>query len=233
MRWFLAFCLAAVPAFADEIDLELVLLADASRSIDQQELIFQRQGYATAITDPTVLNAIASTLTGSIAVTYVEWATNQATVVDWTIIDGPDSAQAFAEALMIPPRQAFGRNAIGSALLEGKRLIETNGIDGLRAVIDFSGDSANSFTGPTIAEARAEVLAAGITINGLPILCPACGGWAHRDLETAYRDQIIGGPGAFVVAAEGWEGFIEAVRRKLVLEISGLTPETDHAAARP
>jgi hypothetical protein len=232
MRWIAVFCLSALPLAAEEVDLELVLLADASRSIDLQELIFQREGYAAAITDPTVLNAIGSTVTGAIAVTYVEWATNQAVVVDWTIIDGPDSAQAFAEALLIPPRQAFGRNAIGSALLEGKRLIESNGIVGLRAVIDFSGDSANSFSGPPIAEARAEVLAAEITINGLPILCPDCGGWAHRDLEAAYRELIIGGPGAFAVAADGWEGFVEAVRRKLVLEISGLVLDEDHAGTR-
>jgi hypothetical protein len=135
----------ALPASAQEVDLELVLLADASGSITQSEIDFQRQGYASAITDPTVLDVIANTLTGSIAVTYVEWAGNQATVVDWTIIDGPASATAFAEALLAQPRLAYGRNAIGAALIEGKRLIETNEITGLRRVIDFSGDSANNY----------------------------------------------------------------------------------------
>jgi hypothetical protein len=219
-----ALFLSALPAPAREVDVELVLLADASGSITEDEVAFQRQGYATAITDPRVLRAIASTLTGSVAVIYVEWAADQRVVVDWTVIDGPDSASAFAAALVSRPRMAYGRNAIGAALLEGKRLIEDNAIDGLRRVIDFSGDSANNWYPPSIAEARAEVLAAGITINGLPILCPDCPGRAQSDLEAIYAEQIIGGPGAFVVTAEGREAFAEAVRRKLILEISGLTP---------
>ncbi len=101
--------LLPLPAAAQpvEVDLELVLLADASGSITDDEIAFQRQGYATAITDPAVLGAIANTLTGSIAVTYVEWAANQATVVDWTLIDGPDAATRFAAALLGPPRQAY------------------------------------------------------------------------------------------------------------------------------
>jgi hypothetical protein len=214
----------ALPAAAAEVDLELVLLADASGSITETEIDFQRQGYAAALTDPAVLDVIANTLTGSIAVTYVEWAANQAVVVDWTVIDGPESAAAFAAALLEPPRLAFGRNAIGAALLEGKRLIESNGIDGFRRVIDLSGDSANNYGAPPIAIARQEVLAAGITINGLPILCPECG--SRANLAAAYAEQIIGGPGAFVIAAEGRDSFADAVRRKLILEIAGKTPES-------
>jgi hypothetical protein len=212
----------ALPAAAQEVDLELVLLADASGSITQSEIAFQRQGYALALTDPAVLEVIANTLTGSIAVTYVEWAANQAVVVDWTIIDGAEAARGFAEALLEPPRLAYGRNAIGAALLEGKRLIETNGIDGFRRVIDFSGDSANNYGAPPTHIARQEVLAAGITINGLPILCPECSGRA--DLERIYAEQIIGGPGAFVVAAKDRTSFADAVRRKLILEIAGEMP---------
>jgi hypothetical protein len=225
----------ALPASAQEVDLELVLLADASGSITQSEIDFQRQGYASAITDPTVLDVIANTLTGSIAVTYVEWAGNQATVVDWTIIDGPASATAFAEALLAQPRLAYGRNAIGAALIEGKRLIETNEITGLRRVIDFSGDSANNYGAPPTSVARDEVVAAGITINGLPILCPECAGRAGVNLEQAYADQIIGGPGAFVITADGRDSFAAAVRRKLILEIAGLTPDQmpDLAEAAP
>jgi hypothetical protein len=212
------------------VDLELVLLADASGSIDQEEVEFQRQGYATAITHPDVLYAISSTLTGTIAVTYVEWAANQAVVVDWTVIDGPEAAQAFAGRLLDPPRLATGRNAIGAALLEGKRLIEANQITSLRQVIDFSGDSVGNFSGPSIADARAEVLAAGITINGLPILRDG----RALDLAEAYENLIIGGPGAFVVAATSRDTFAEAVRRKLVLEIAGTEPVVTVAeAAKP
>ena len=224
MRRWLPLLFLAFPLQAQEVDLELVLLADASGSITQFEVEFQRQGYAAAITHPDVLHAISSTLTGSIAVTYVEWAANQATVVDWTIIDSDSAALGFAEAVLAPPRLAYGRNAIGAALLEGKRQIEQNRITGSRRVIDFSGDSIGNFSGPSIAAARAEVLAAGITINGLPILCRDCAGRAGPGLEQDYAEQIIGGPGAFVVTADGRDSFAAAVRRKLILEIAGITP---------
>ena len=171
-------CLCALPARGEEVDLELVLLADASGSIDGAEIDFQRHGYATAMTDPEVLRAIQTTAYGRIAVTYVEWAAagTEDVVVPWTVIADQADAATFASALIGPPRRAYGRNAIGSALLTGLRLIEENEIDGWRKVIDFSGDSANNWNGPPIASARAEVLAAGITINGLAILCRFCNG---------------------------------------------------------
>ena len=227
-------CLAAPAAAQDlrETGLELVLLADASGSIDEGELAFQRQGYAQAMTTPEVIAAIEGSIYGSIAVTYVEWATNTAVVVDWMIIDSAETAKAFANALTGPPRQAYGRNAIGGALLEGKRLIESNDITAPRAVIDFSGDSVNNWSGPPIAQARAEVLAAGITINALPILRPDDPGRAQGGLEAAYADQIIGGPGAFVVTAEDRASFAAAVRRKLVLEIAA-TPSPIETAQAP
>ena len=230
-HWLLSLLLLATPLHAQEVDLELVLLADASGSIDQAEIDFQRQGYAQAITHPDVLYAIASTLTGSIAVTYVEWAANQAVVADWTIIATPEDAQAFADALLAPPRLASGRNAIGAALLEGKRLIDTNDITGLRRVIDFSGDSANNWSGPSIEEARAQVLAAGITINALPILRPGSSTGGSGDLVALYEDRIIGGPGAFLVPADTGAKFTEAVRRKLILEIAGSLPDIEQTAA--
>jgi hypothetical protein len=219
----LTLCLAA-PASAQQVDLELVLLADASGSITDQEIAFQRQGYAMAFQDASVQGAILNGMTGRIAVTYVEWAANQAIVADWTVIDSAAAAERFAEALLGPPRQASGRNAIGAALVEGQRLIEANGIDGLRRVIDFSGDSANNYGAPPVPIARDQVVAAGITINGLPILCKESRSWSGVNLERAFADQIIGGPGAFVVAAEGRESFAAAVRRKLILEIAGLMP---------
>jgi hypothetical protein len=227
MRSVLALCLFGFPLHAQEVDLELVLLADASGSVTQSEIELQRQGYAAAITDPAVLAAIRSNLTGSIAVIYVEWAANQVAVVDWTVIDGEPAASAFAEALLGPPRLATGRNAIGDALLEGKRLIETNQITGLRRVIDFSSDSLGNFSGVGIAAARAEVLAAGITINGLPILDDGEG----DPLADLYQTEIIGGPGAFVLPAYGREGFVAAVRRKLVLEIAGGLPDPGEGLA--
>lgn len=223
--------LFAVPVAAQDVDLELVLLADASGSISEEEIRFQRQGYAEALTDPQVLSAIGNTAYGAIAVTYVEWAANTAVVVDWTRIDGLESAQAFADALIAPPRQAYGRNAIGAALLDGKRLIEQNAFDGWRKVIDFSGDSPNSFSGPSIQSARDAVVAAGITINGLPILCRFCDTPArYPDLSAIYEEQIIGGLGAFVVTATNEADLAESIRRKLILEISGELPSHDVAS---
>lgn len=214
-------------------DLELVLLADATGSIDDGEIMLQRRGYATAITNPEVLAAITSGFDGRIAVTYVEWADagSQAVVVPWTIIDGSDAAAAFAEALMRPPRQAYGSNAIGAAILRGQELIESNDIEGFRKVIDFSADSANNWNGPPISEARRSALSAGIVINGLAILCRATDCYSGRpvsyDLEAAFEREIIGGAGAFVVTVEDNASFADAVRRKLLLEISGRTPGDD------
>ncbi len=230
MRFILALILmlAAAPAVTEPVDLELVLLADATGSIDDSEIRFQRRGYAEAITDRRVLDAIASTGYGRIAVTYVEWgdAHSQEVVVGWAVIDGPGAASDFAAALMRPPRLASGRNAIGAALLAGKRLIEENAYQGNRRVIDFSADSANNYYRPFIEDARAEVLAAGIVINGLAVLCRDC--WSGRpveyDLERAFEAEIIGGPGSFIVTADSPASFAAAVRRKLVLEIAGDAP---------
>ena len=217
MRKLIALLLLATPLQAQEVDLELVLLADASGSITEEEIDFQRESTATAITDPAVVQAIQNTLTGSIAVTYVEWAANQATVVGWTVIDSPETAEAFAAALLGPPRLAEGRNAIGNALLEGRRLIETNDIQSLRQVIDFSGDSTGNYSGASIEDARDEVVAAGIVINGLPIV----DGGPDDLLLQEYEARIIGGPGAFAIPALGREEFVTALRRKLILEIAG------------
>jgi hypothetical protein len=217
---------AAFEAAGQTVDLELVLLADASRSIDNAEIRFQRQGYASAITHPEVLGAIAQGFEQRIAVTYVEWgdASSQEVVVPWTVVDGPASAAAFAAALLEAPRRASGPNAIGNALAAAHGLIESNAFDGHRKVIDFSGDSAWSFGGMPVAQARAAALAADIVINGLAILCRAaeCSGRpVDYDLEQAFADTIVGGPASFVVTADRDDQFALAVRRKLLLEIAG------------
>jgi hypothetical protein len=229
----LALALAtALPAAAqaqglERVDLELVLLADATGSIDDDEILLQRQGYASAMGDPQVLWAIENGgAEGRIAVAYVEWATvgAQDVVVDWMVVEDAASARAFGERLMAAPRRAYGSNAIGAALLKGLDLIEENRFDGWRRVIDLSGDSSWNPAGPTIAHARDAVLGAGVVINGLAILCrPPCSGRPRfEDLEAEYAEQVIGGPGAFVVTADGSESFAQAVRRKLILEIAGL-----------
>jgi hypothetical protein len=220
--------LSAATARAEDVDLELVLLADASGSIDDSEIAFQRGGYAGAITDPSVLGAIASGAKQKIAVAYVEWgnADSQDVVVDWTVIDGETSARAFARTLTSAPRRAQGPNAIGNAIAVAQSLIEGNAIKGTRKVIDLSADSAYSRGGVPIELARMNALARDIVINGLAILCRDCasGRPVSYDLEKAFADTIIGGPGSFVVTAETRPAFADAVRRKLLLEIAGATP---------
>lgn len=215
-------------AAQEPVDVEIVFLTDASRSIDDVEIRLQRQGYAAALTHPEVLNAISGGYLRRIAVTYVEWGDvdSQEVVVPWSIIDGPESAGAFADNLLRAPRLGFGPNAIGNAIDAGQALIEGNRIDGTRKIIDFSGDSSYSFGGIPVAVARARALAAGIVINGLAILCRDCSGRpADYDLEAAYAARIIGGPGSFVITADGDDRFAEAVRRKLLLEIAGISPQ--------
>lgn len=213
----------------EEVDLELVLLADSSGSIDADELLLQRQGYMDALRHPQVLAAIASGARGRIAVTYGEWADqfHQTVLVPWMVIDGKAAAERFASTLKGQPRTAWGSNAIGSALAAGQRWIETNQYEGERKVIDFSGDSANSWSGVPVRVARDQALAAGIVINGLAISCRdlGCSGRPMGySLEEAFRQTIVGGPGSFVITVDGKTTFEEAVRRKLVIEISGLTP---------
>jgi Protein of unknown function (DUF1194) len=210
-------------AAAEEADLELVLLADSTGSIDNAEIMFQRRGYAEALVSADVLDAIRTGARQKIAVTYVEWGdfTSQDIVVPWRIIGDAASAQAFAAELMEKPRRARGRNAIGQALVYGMSLIEQNDIEAYRKVIDISADSANSWNGVPLSEARDQVVASGITVNGLAVLCRQCSGRpVSYDLEDAFEKTIIGGPDAFVITADDMQQFSTAVKRKLILEIA-------------
>lgn len=212
---------------SDVVDLELVLLSDASGSIDAAEIAFQRDGYAAALTDPAVLKAMTGGWYGKVAITFVEWGDfqHQDVVVPWTVIANAQDAARFAAALRAAPRRAFGSNAIGNALQVGFNLLEGNDLKGLRRAIDFSGDSAYNFNGLDITPVRAQIIAAGITINGLAILCRAveCSGRpVAYDLEQAFADYITGGPGSFVITADSRETFAAAVKRKLILEIAGI-----------
>ena len=197
---------------------------------------FKRQGYADAIASQDVLNAITDGLRAKIAVTYVEWADqdSQHVVVPWTIIATPEDAKDFGDRLLAAPREARGRNAIGSAIEAGEKLITGNEHEGLRKVIDFSGDSANNWNGVPVAEARQSALAKGITINGLAILCRNCttGRSVNYNLEQAFEDTIIGGNNSFVITADSPDQFQLAVKRKLVLEIAGDVHEIRRLAIR-
>ena len=225
----LAFALALLPlpAFAEEVDVELVLAVDVSRSMEPYELEIQRQGYAEALTSESVLAAIRNGLIGKIAVTYVEWAGSdlQNVIVPWTVIAGPDEAAQVASAIAWHITGGMRRTSISGALDFGRVAIESNEYEGLRRVIDVSGDGPNNQGGGVVA-ARDRAVAAGIIVNGIPLMTedPAWSRWGIPDLDTYYTRCVIGGPGAFVVPVTDWQHFAEAVRRKLVMEISGLTP---------
>lgn len=212
------------PAFAaEEVDLELVLAADGSGSIDDEELRLQREGYAHALRHKRVLSAIGSGFLGKIAIAYVEWGgpDSQHTIVDWTLIDGPESAAAFGAKLVAAPRAAVSYNSISNAIVYSQNLIETNDYAGLRRIIDVSADAGN-VGGVPLSFAREQALGAGITINGLAISRPGSSRpFRGVALETHFERDVVGGPGAFVVTVDETLSFADAVIKKLVLEIAG------------
>lgn len=207
------------------VDVALVLLADGSGSIDPEEFRLQREGYADAIESPEVLAAIRSNGYQRIAVVFVEWGApmSQEVVIPWTIIDGQASAGAFATQLRSTPKMTFGYNSISNAIDFGVGLLAEIPFDRSREVIDVSGDGPN-IGGRDIHAARDEAVNKGITINALVIRSPGSSVAVSLGipLEDYYRDNVIGGPGAFVKTAEGRQGFAEAIRAKLVLEIAAL-----------
>lgn len=224
----------ALPVSAEPVDLELVLAADGSGSIDDGEMRLQRDGYARALTDPELVSALTTGAHGKTAVMYFEWgsATSQVVIVDWTIIDGPQSAARFAEQLRTVPRGATGWNSISNAIAFGQKAIAENAHQGIRKVIDVSADSGN-YGGIPLPLAREAAISDDITINGLAVLCRTCDGRPARgDLEQYFAQQVIGGFGAFVVTVDETTSFPEAVRRKLLLEVAGIAPGS-FAASEP
>ena len=218
--------LAGNAAAQEPVDLELLLAADGSGSIDDAELALQREGYANAVRNPRVLELLTGGIHGRSVIAYVEWgsAQSQHTIVNWTVIDGPESAAAFGEALVNAPRQAWGFNSISNAIAYSQGLIDGNPYRGLRRIIDISADAGN-IGGMPLLLARANALAAGITINGLAISRPGSSRPPRAvSLEQEFREQIIGGTGAFVVTVDETISFAEAVLKKMILEVEGIAP---------
>jgi len=215
--------MAPPAAAAEPVDLELVLAADGSGSIDDDELKLQRDGYAAAITHPRILEAIQRGYHRAIAVAYMEWGgpDSQHVIVDWRRISDAASAAAFAAELRQAPRAARGYNSISEAIAFSSALIAANGFEGQRKIIDVSGDGPQ-IGGRSLAEAHALARAQRITVNALVIKSPGGGypGPRGEPLDEHYRNDVIGGRGAFVVVAEGRRGFAKAILRKLILEIA-------------
>ena len=224
MRALLVFiiCLAS-PAPALEVDVELALMVDVSRSMGPAEREIQRRGYAAAIASDEVVGAVLNGFTGRIAIAYVEWAGDrlQRVVLPWTLIDSRATAEAAADRLANEIGIGMRRTSIAGAIDFAVDDMRTNEFDGLRQVIDISGDGPNN-QGRPVTQARDDAIAAGFVINGLPLMTYESGSYySIEDLDVYYRSCVIGGPGAFVVPVTDWKEFPLAVRRKIVLELVG------------
>lgn len=225
----LALVLAGGGVRAERVDVALVLAADVSRSVDEEEFRLQRDGIATALTDPKVLNAIRSGLHGAVAICFVEWSGvgQQLVVADWIVVHDLDSAQQIARIVRSAPRSFFGSTAIGSAIDFSMRQLARAKLEADRRVIDVSGDGTN-VSGPPVTSARDAAVEADITVNGLAILSafpnPFNPDHTHPPggLDEYYRRNVTGGVGSFVTVVEGFQTFAEAMINKLIREIAAV-----------
>jgi Protein of unknown function (DUF1194) len=207
------------------VDTELVLAVDVSYSMDPDEQQIQREGYIEAITSREFMAAIRAGSHGKVALTYFEWAgpDDQKIIVPWRAIEGPETADAFAGEIARAPYRRASRTSIGGALMFAKPLFAASGFRGLRRVVDVSGDGPNN-SGPLVIPQRDDLVASGITINGLPLMLnrPNSFSMDIADLDIYFEDCVIGGPGAFVLPVRDRAQFKEAIRTKLIMEVAEL-----------
>jgi hypothetical protein len=223
----------AAAAAAEPVDLLLVLSSDVSRSVDHPKFLLQREGYASAISDPHVIDAIKSGPHQRIALCFVEWSGfgAQKLVIDWSLIDGPGAARKFGDQLLELPRSFADRTSISGGIEFAAAQLERSPFEGARRTIDVSGDGTNN-AGRDVKLARDEAIAKGIVINGLVILSDRPVPWnaEHTNppggLEKYYQDNVIGGPGAFVLVAENFHSFGRAIIKKLIAEIALVPPSS-------
>lgn len=209
------------------VDLQLVLAVDVSGSVSDERFRLQQKGYAEAFRNWRVLEAIRGGTSRAIAVTMTQWTgpSQQQVVVNWMVISDEASMLAFADAVDRTTRQLYGGGtSVSGAIDHAMTLFSQIEVTGARRVIDVSGDGANN-RGRPAAEARDAAVKAGVTINGLPILA------LEPHLDQYYLNNVIGGPNAFMIVAETFEAFAEAVLKKLITEISAVPPESGMAIA--
>jgi hypothetical protein len=230
---------AAAPA-GDKVDLLLVLAADVSRSVDASKFQLQREGYAAAVSNPRVLDAVRSGHNGRIGVTYIEWSGvgSQRVLIDWATLSDAESAKAFGDRLLEAPRSFADRTSISGAIEFSMAQFARAPFEAIRRTIDISGDGTNN-AGRDVTSARDEAVAQGITINGLVILSATPLPWNpdHTNppggLDAYYRNNVVGGPGAFVLVAKDFSSFGEAIIVKMIAEVAqAREPAPRHAAAR-
>ena len=233
----LALCSSA-PAAPQQVDLKLVLAVDVSGSIDSEEFQLEREGTADAFADPDVLKAIQGGSLGRIAVAMLDFSSPQfdKVVIDWTVVKDKASAMAFSEAVRNTARTPGRRTSVSSALELGSLLLESSEKDILatRRVIDVTGDGPNNDGGP-MTEAHDKTIAQGIVVNGLPVMDEMANGY-FPELDKYYAGCVTGGRGAFVVVVHSYKDYSQAMRHKLILEISQnetLLKQAQNNASRP
>jgi hypothetical protein len=235
-----AILVPAAASAAEDVDLLLVLAVDVSRSIDANKFQLQREGYAAAVADPHVLEAIGTGRTGRIGLTFVEWSGvgAQKVVIDWTTIGNADSAKGFGDRLLEAPRSFADRTSISGAIEFAMGQLDKAPYEAARRTIDVSGDGTNN-AGRDVAMLRDEAVAKGITINGLVILSDNPMSWNpdHTNppggLANYYRNNVVGGPSAFVMVAENFNSFGQAIIKKMIAEVAqAREPRPLRAAAR-
>jgi hypothetical protein len=229
----------------EPVDLELVLAVDVSSSISPEEMELQFQGYAAAFRAADIARRAGAGEVGAIACTLVTWSDpdSQQVLVPWTRIGDAAEARRFAAAIDTAPRTTGLYTSISGAIDFAAGLFGRGGFEGTRRIVDISGDGADNAARPgrALAQARDDALDRGIVLNGLAILDPdppplasGLGRRIHRaPLDEYYRDAVIGGPGAFLVVAEGFEAFAPAVRRKIAREIAHAPPPSAPPATAP
>ena len=235
----LAWLAGIAVAHAETVDLLLVLAADVSRSIDDAEFNLQRKGYAAAITDPRVLRAIAGGRNHAIAVTFIEWsgAADQNIIVDWTVVRDEEAAGGIAATILAAPRSFLGRTSISAAIDYSLERLAAAPAAADKRIIDVSGDGTNN-SGRPVTEARDQAVASGVTVNGLAIInTQANPGYAFHTqppggLPKYYEENVIGGPGAFLLQVENFDTFAEAITRKLVSEIAATPARLETASVQ-
>src|ERR1700691_4470045 len=225
---------------AEDVDLLLVLAVDVSRSIDATKFQLQREGYAAAVADPHVLEAIHTVRTCRIGLTFEEWSGvgAQKVVIDWTTIGDTDSAKGFGDRLLEAPRSFADRTSISGAIEFAMGQLDKAPYEAARRTIDVSGDGTNN-AGRDVATLRDEAVAKGITINGLVILSDNPMSWNpdHTNppggLANYYRNNVVGGPSAFVMVAENFNSFGQAIIKKMIAEVAqARQPQPGKVAAR-
>jgi hypothetical protein len=226
----LALCAAA--RAAEQVDLLLVLSSDVSRSVDTRKFQLQREGYAAALSNPRVIEAIRSGPHGKIAICFVEWsgATSLKLVIDWTVVSDAASARKIGDQMLELPRSFADRTSISAGLEFSMTQLERAPYQAIRRTIDVAGDGTNN-SGRDINSVRDEILAKGVTINGLVILSETPLPWnpEHTNpaggLDNYYRNNVTGGPGSFVMVAENHNSFGQAIVKKMIAEIAWVEPE--------